>query len=51
MADHKAMKEFYKRIKAGSPTPEEQAIETRKCLMRHKYRPNQGEEKSDGREK
>ena len=51
MADHKAMKEFYKRIQSGSPTPEEQARKTREGLMRHKYRPNQREEKSNGREK
>ena len=51
MADHKTMKEFYKRMQSGSPTPEEQARKTRECLMRHKYRPNTGKENLNGREK
>ncbi len=51
MANHKVMKEFYKRIQAGSPTPEEQARKVREDLMRHKYRPNTRKEKLDGREK
>ena len=50
MANHKTMKEFYKRIQAGSPTPEEQAEKTRECLIRHKYRANARKENRNGRE-
>ena len=51
MANHKEMKEFYKRMQAGSPTPEEQASKVRESLIKHKYRPNDGKENLNGREK